>query len=175
MQRPRKLQQIKRSRKQQLHDMPPVWQTWPQDYWERQGEHWIRHHISLRNTLFTPTLKPHRTTITNNNFGEVSQRKDDWTVIGDAELPFQWKGTTRFTIKKDNENLQENYDEEQQHEHHEARQPPQPTPQQIAEPNLTHLPCRNWCPIITTTHSSSRLCLYQLTTRPKDHASLNSS
>ena len=69
------------------------------------------------------------------------------------ELPFQWKGTTRFTVKKDYEYIQENHDEEQQHEHHEAhrarglRQPQQPTPQQIAEHNLTHLPCRNWCPI----------------------------
>ena len=58
-----------------------------QAYWERQGEHWIRHHTSLSTTLFTPTdgpghppistLEPHRTTITHNNFGEVSQRKDD--------------------------------------------------------------------------------------------------
>ena len=134
-----------------------------QDYWERQGEHWIRHHTLLRTTLFTPTdgpghppistLEPHRTTITHNNFGEVSQRKDDWTVMGNAALPFQWKGTTRFTVKKDYEYIQENHDEEQQHEHHEAhraiglRQPQQPTPQQIAEHNVTHLPYRNWCPI----------------------------
>ena len=134
-----------------------------QDYWERQGEHWIRHHTTLRTTLFTPThgpghpptstLEPHRTTITHNNFGEVSQREDDWTVMGNAALPFQWKGTTRFTVKKDNEYIQENHDEGQQHEHHEAhrarglRQPQQPTPQQIAEHNLTHLLYRNWCPI----------------------------
>ena len=134
-----------------------------QDYWERQGEYWIRHRTTLRTTLFTPTdgpghppistLEPHRTTITHNNFGEVSQRKDDWTVMGNAALPFQWTGTTRFTVKKDYEYIQENHDEEQQHEHHEAhrarglRQPQQPTPQQIAEHNLTHLPYRNWCPI----------------------------
>ena len=49
--------------------------------------------------------------------------------------------------------MQENHDEEQQHERHEAhrarglRQPQQPTPQQIAGHNLTHLPYRNWCPI----------------------------
>ena len=73
--------------------------------------------------------------------------------MGNAALPFRWKGTTRFTVKKDYENIQENHDEEQQHEHHEAhrarglRQPQQPTPQQIAEHNLTHLPYRNWCPI----------------------------
>ena len=73
--------------------------------------------------------------------------------MGNAALPFQWKGTTRFTVKKDYEYIQENHDEEQQHEHHEAhrarglRQPQQPTPQQIAEHNLTHLPYRNWCPI----------------------------
>ena len=73
--------------------------------------------------------------------------------MGNAALPFQWKGTTRFTVKKDYEYIQENHDEEQQQEHHEAhraiglRQPQQPTPQQIAEHNLTHLPYRNWCPI----------------------------
>ena len=54
---------------------------------------------------------------------------------------------------KDYEYIQENHDEEQQHEHHEAhrarglRQPQQPTPQQIPEHNLAHLPHRNWCPI----------------------------
>ena len=64
--------------------------------------------------------------------------------------PVTSKGTTRFTVKKDYEYIQENHDEEQQHEHHEAhraRQPQQPNPQQIAEHNLTHLPYRNWCPI----------------------------
>ena len=176
-----------------------------QDYWEKQGEHWIRHQTTLRTTtLFTPTdgpghppintLEPHRTTITHNKFGEVSQRKDGWTVMGNAALPFQWKGTTRFAVKKDYEYIQENHDEEQQHQHHEAhrarglRQPQQPTPQQIAEHNLTHLPYRNWCPIcvqrtprqlqettITTTCHSSRLCLHQVTTRPKDHTGTDSS
>ena len=73
--------------------------------------------------------------------------------MGKAALPFQWKGTTRFTVKKDYEYIQKSHGEEQQHEHHEAhrarglRQPQQPTPQQIAEHNLTHLPYRNWCPI----------------------------
>ena len=43
------------------------------------------------------TPEPHRTTITNNSFGEVSQRKDDWTVMGNAALPSQWKGTTSST------------------------------------------------------------------------------
>ena len=57
-------------------------------------------------------------------------------------------------MKKDYGYIQENHAEEQQHEHHEARAQSkrttttqQPTPQQIAEHNLTHLPYRNWCPI----------------------------
>ena len=29
-----------------------------QDCWERQGEYWIRHHTTLRTTLFTPTDGP---------------------------------------------------------------------------------------------------------------------
>ena len=66
-----------------------------QDYWERQGEYWIRHHTTLRTTLFTPTdgpgyppistLEPHRTTINHNHSGEVSQRKDDWTVMSHGQ------------------------------------------------------------------------------------------
>ena len=40
--------------------------------------------------------------------------------MGNAALPFQWKGTTRFTVKKDYEYIQENHDEEQRHEPHEA-------------------------------------------------------
>ena len=77
---------------------PPTAQEDNQDRRERQGEHWIRHHVTLRTTLFTPTagpghpsintLEPFRTTISNNSFGEVSQRKDDCTVTGNAALPF---------------------------------------------------------------------------------------
>ena len=170
-----------------------------QDYWERQGEHWIRRHTTLTTTLFTPTdgpghppigsLEPHRNTITHNNFGEVSQRKDDWTwtVMGNAALPFHWKGTTRFTVKKDYEYIQESHEEG--HEAHRAsglRQPQQPTPQQIAEHNLTHLPYRNWCQICVQgkgrqdnykkqPRHSSRLRLHQITVRPKDRTSTDSS
>ena len=149
-----------------------------QDYWERQGEHWIRHHTTLRTTLFTPTdgpghppintLEPYRTTITHNNFGEVSQRKDDWTVMGNAALPFQWKGTTRFTVKKDYEYIQENHDEEQQHEHHEAhrarglRQPQQPTPQQIAEVDFAYIKSQQdpkTTPVLTAVDVTTQLCM----------------
>ena len=134
-------------------------------------------HCSLQQMdqdIHQSTLEPHRTTITNNNFGEVSQRKDDWTVMGNAALPCQWKGATRLTIKKDYEYIQESHDEEQQHEHHEAhrakglRQPQQPTPQQVAEHNLTRLPYRNWCPMrVQSKGQSSRLCLHQSQQDPK--------
>ena len=77
-----------------------------------------------------------------------------------AKMTGQSWGTT-ISMERNNkvrreerlEYIQENHDEEQQHEHHEAhrarglRQPQQPTPQQIADHNLTHLPYRNWCPI----------------------------
>ena len=56
-----------------------------QDYWERQGEHWLRQHTTLRTTLFTPTdrpghppistLEPHRLTITHNNFRSFTTQK----------------------------------------------------------------------------------------------------
>ena len=137
-----------------------------QDYWERQGEHWIRHHTTLRTTLLTPTqmdqdihqsahlniteLQSLTTTLEKFHNGKMTGQS--W-----ATQHFHFNGKEpegrRFTVKKDYGYIQEGHDEEQQHEHHEAhrarglRQPQQPTPQQIAEHNLTHLPYRNWCPI----------------------------
>ena len=126
-----------------------------QDYWERQGQHWMRHlllqqmdqgihqlaHLSLTQlqSLATTLEKFHKAKMTGQSWATQHYQK--------------WKGTTRFTMRKDYEYIQENHDEEQQHEDHEGhrarglRQPQQPTPQQIAEHNLTHLPYRNWCPI----------------------------
>ena len=60
-----------------------------QDYWERRGTKWIRHHLQPRRTLFIPidgpghpptsTLEPYRTThAINIQTDEVSQIKDEW-------------------------------------------------------------------------------------------------
>ena len=88
---------------------PPTQQEDKQDYWERQGECWIRHRLVPRTTMFIPTdgpghppigsLEPYRTTIATNNFNEVKQHKDEWTAAGNTYLPYTWTGATRFTVK----------------------------------------------------------------------------
>ena len=65
----------------------PTTQEDKQDYWERQGEHWTRHHLVPRTTMFIPTdgrgrppidsLEAYTTTITTNNFNEVKQGRLD--------------------------------------------------------------------------------------------------
>ena len=78
---------------------PPTQQEDKQDYWERQGEHWTRHRLVSRTTMFIPadgpgghppidSLELYRTTITTNNFNEVKQHKDDWTTAGNTHLPY---------------------------------------------------------------------------------------
>ena len=42
-----------------------------QDYWERQGEYWIRHRTTLRTTLFTPTDGPGHPPITHLSLTEL--------------------------------------------------------------------------------------------------------
>ena len=82
-----------------------------QDYWERRGTKWIRHHLQQRRTLLIPidgpghpptsTLEPYRTThAINIQTDEVSQIKDEWSTTDmPAELQYTWKGTTTFTLK----------------------------------------------------------------------------
>ena len=82
-----------------------------QDYWEKRGIRWIRHHLQPRRTLFIPidgpghpptsTLEPYRTThAINIQTDEVSQIKDEWSTADmPAELQYMWEGTTTFTLK----------------------------------------------------------------------------
>ena len=89
---------------------PPTQQEENQDYWGRQGEHWIRHHLVPRTTVFILSLVQdthqlthlslNRTTITTNNFNEVKQHKDNWTTADNTHLPYTWTGTTRLTVKE---------------------------------------------------------------------------
>ena len=121
-----------------------------QDCWERQGEHWIRHNISLRTTLFTPTDGPGHPP---SNTLEPHNHQQLWRRFA---TPFEWKGATRFTIQKttdtsrgtttrsNNTNTMKHTEQEDYANHSNQLHT---TPQQTAERNLTHLPCRNWCPI----------------------------
>ena len=139
-----------------------------QDYWERRGTKWIRHHLQQRRTLFIPidgpghpptsTLEPYRTThAINIQTDEVSQIKDEWSTTDmPAELQYTWKGTTTFTLKDEFETTLEDVvapPPEHPDTLQEARrargrpQPTQPTKQEMEEHALTHMPYRSWCPI----------------------------
>ena len=139
-----------------------------QDYWERRGTKWIRHHLQPRRTLFIPidgpghpptsTLEPYRTThAINIQTDEVSQIKDEWSTTDmPAELQYTWKGTTTFSLKDESETTLEDVvapPPEHPDTLQEARrargrpQPTQPTKQEMEEHALTHMPYRSWCPI----------------------------
>ena len=103
--------------------------------------------------------------------------------MGNAALPFQWKGTTRFTVKKDYEYIQENHDEEQQHEHHVIMKHTKQEDHDNHSNTIFEIGVQfafKARDAKTTTRNnnhdtrhSSRLCLHQITTRSKDR--INSS
>ena len=74
------------------------------DYWEEKSQHWIRHHLTPRRTLFHPgatpgpdlhDLQPGRRTV--NNLGNT--KEDDWTR-GNSTTTWDsqpWTGQTIFT------------------------------------------------------------------------------
>ena len=66
-------------------------------------------------------------------------------------LPYTWTGATRFTVKEGYHYMDDNIlaDDEPHVEAQRAkqlRQPCKPTPQEVHEHELTHLPYRDWCP-----------------------------
>ncbi len=139
-----------------------------QDYWERRGAKWIRHHLQPRRTLFIPidgpghpptsTRGPYRTThAIDIQTDEVSQIKDEWaTTDMPAELQYTRKGTTTFTPKDEFESTLEDVvapppeHQDTLQEASKARgrpQPTQPTKQEMEEHALTHMPYRSWRPV----------------------------
>ncbi len=139
-----------------------------QDYWERRGAKWFRHHLQPHRTLFIPkdgpehpptsTLEPYRTThAINIQTDEVSQVKDERTTTDmPTELQYTWKGTTTFTLKDEFDSTIEDVKAppaKQPDPLQEARRerggghPTQPTKQEMEERALTHMPYSSWCPI----------------------------
>ena len=161
-----------------------------QDYWERRGTRWIRHHPQPRRTLFIPpidgpghpptsTLEPYRTThAINIQIDDVSQIKDEWTTTDmPAELQYTWKGTTTFTLTDEFETTREAVvapppeHPDTLQEARRARGRPQPTPptkQEMEEHALAHMnmPYRSWCPICVKAKGKQDACKQQQSKQP---------
>ena len=130
------------------------------DYWRREGHIWKRVHVQPRTAYYTPgqtddgpditRLTPWRQTIvapTANNRG--FRDDDNWTSEPNKTLTYQWTGSTNF---EEETNYKATYESDNEEQHtQQARsakglpQPKQPTAQERAEHELTHLPYRSWC------------------------------
>lgn len=135
-------------------DMVPT-----EDYWIREGHLWKRVHIKSRTQLYisqqtqdgpdVTKLIPGRTTIVKPTSGSRPYRiYDDWTTKTSEHSTRHGQDpqTLRSTLYKEEVY---NTDEEEPHQAKAAKglpQPAQPTAQEGAEHELTHLPFRSWCP-----------------------------
>ena len=118
-----------------------------EDFWEKRGHSWIRHHVVLRTALYEPGVEPHgpsgdelentRKTVVTYENGVSETLEDDWRKIGKKELSRLWKGYTSFNGKLDH------YYTEATSEAKRAkglRQVKAPTELERREHELTHLP-----------------------------------
>ena len=129
-------------------------------YWIREGHLWKRVHIKARTQLYIPQqtpdgpdvtlLIPERTTIAKPISGSQPYRiDDDWTTKTSATLNAPWTRSTNFEESTLYKEEVYNTDEEEPHQAKAAKglpQPAQPTAQEGAEHELTHLPFRSGCP-----------------------------
>ena len=129
------------------------------DYWIKEGHLWKRVHQQVRSDLYIPQqthdgpdvtqLGPERMTMVNPTNGNRPYRlDDDWTTKTRATLNIPWTGSTNFEEKVSYKDEYFTIEEEEQQQAVPARglkSPDQPTPQERAEHNLTHLPFRSWC------------------------------
>ena len=130
------------------------------DYWIREGHLWKRVHVHPRTDLYIPQqtqdgpdvtkLIPERTTMVKPTSGARGYRiDDDWTTKTNASLNTPWTGSTNFEESTLYKEEVYDMDEEEPQQANTAKglpQPTQPTAQERAEHELTHLPYRSWCP-----------------------------
>ena len=130
------------------------------DYWYREGPYWKRVHVEPRTAFYIPEqthggpdikrLVPWRQT----KVQPVGQRRntrlveDEWTTPPAKASDKPWTGWTNFEEHQEFPTQLESDDEEQQQgtKAKAVQAPKQPTPQEILEHNVTHLPYRSWCP-----------------------------
>ena len=159
-------QGAREQRQQQQQHYPATAVPTPQntpptaDYWIREGHLWKRVHIQPRTDLYVPQqtqdgpdvtkLIPERTTMVKPTSGGRGYRiDDDWTTKTRATLNIPWTGSTNFEESTLYKEEVYDMDEEEPQQANKAKglpQPAQPTAQERAEHELTHLPFRSWCP-----------------------------
>ena len=129
------------------------------DYWIKEGHMWKRVHQQVRTDLYIPQQThdgpdvtqpgPARMTLVKPTNGNRPYRlDDDWTTKTRATLNIPWTGSTNFEEQVSNKDEYFTIEEEEQQQAVPAKglkSPDQPTPQERAEHNLTHLPFRSWC------------------------------
>ena len=122
---------------------------------------WKRVHQPPRTDLYIPQqthdgpnvtkLTTERSTFVMPTNGNRQYRIDDhWTTKTKATLNTPWTGSTNFqenTAYKDEYYTIEEEEQQQAIPAKGIKSPEQPTPQERAEHNLTHLPFRSWCPL----------------------------
>ena len=127
-------------------------------YWIREGRHWKRVHAIPRTEFYAPTpegngpdinkLLPTR--YTNIHSGDTIRRiEGNWTVEPQPTRKEHWTGSTTFEGSMEySEDLLTEDDTPQMATRAKAMtMPTQPTPQEIQEHSITHMPYRSWCPI----------------------------
>ena len=129
------------------------------DYWIKEGHLWKRVHQQVRSDLYIPQqtydgpdvtqLGPARSTFVQPTNGNRAYRlEDDWTTKTKATLNIPWPGSTNFEEQVSYKDEYFTIEEDEQQQAVPAKglkSPDQPTPQERAEHNLTHLPFRSWC------------------------------
>ena len=132
-----------------------------EDYWIREGPYWKRVHIKPRTALYKPEqtedgpditmLTSYRSTMARPTTGERFNRFDDEWTGEHKELSFTWTGSTNFEEKEqykaELDNSEDEHRPQQALKAKGVKAPAQPTPQERAEHELTHLPYRSWCTI----------------------------
>ena len=124
--------------------------------------YWKRVHVEPRTAFYIPEqthdgpdikrLIPWRQTKVQPVGGERQHTRlieDEWTTQPAKTSDKPWTGWTNFEEHQEFPTQLESDDEEQQQgtRAKTVQAPKQPTPQEILEHNVTHLPYRSWCPI----------------------------
>ena len=93
--------------------------------------------------------------------------EDEWTTQPAKTSDKPWTGWTNFEEHQEFPTQLESDDEEQQQgtRAKAVQAPKQPTPQEILEHNVTHLPYRSWCPICVQSRGRQN-------NHPKQHSKL---
>ena len=129
-----------------------------EDTWERQGHLWRRIHRNPRVRVYQPSegdggpdlskIDPVRTTVVIKNGQEIAY-EDFWTddqdpVINDGA---PWTGYTIFKEKFDYPQIYEHDGTGEVRQPRAVGYPAEPTPEEKAQHELTHMPFKSWCPI----------------------------